>query len=170
MKNELRSYLASVFMCFIIAGSVIFASTTFTTSTNPNYGREAAVNKLTIAIVPVHKADVNDHNDVNSTATSSENIYGELRRITLAATGTDVNFTVKVKDDIGVTLFSMTDCNTAQFPLSYALDMNNIVGSGTYSRYPGIFVAGPLTIDTNYVDPVNLTNITVTLYYYNPRF
>lgn len=169
MSKEFRSYLGLVCISLMLAGTIIFASTTFTTSTNSYYGRESAINKLIISVIPVHRSDVNDHNDVNSVATSDESIYGELRRITLAATGTDVNFTVKVKDDIGVTLFSKTDCNTAQFPLSYALDINNPIAT----RYSGIVVAGPLTVDTNYVDPntvTGLTRIEVTLYYYNPRY
>jgi hypothetical protein len=144
---------------------ICLGSTTFTTTRGSYYGRESAAEKLTVTVVPVHRQDVNDHNDVNSTATSDEPVYGELRRLTLSATGTDVNFTVVVKDDKGISLFSKTDCNTAQFPLSYALDMNNPIAT----RYPGIFVAGPITVNTNNVDPVNLTGITVTLYYMNPN-
>jgi len=162
-KQPLVVYLCIVGI--ILTTAVLLASTTFTTTRGSYYGRESAVEKLTVTVVPVHREDVNDNNDVNSVAVSDEPVYGELRRITLSAIGTDVNFTVEVKDDKGITLFSKTDCSTALLPLSYALDMNNPIAT----RYPGILVAGPITVDTNNVDPVHLTSVTVSLYYLNPR-
>ncbi|MGD0077046.1 MAG: hypothetical protein ABSB91_00310 [Sedimentisphaerales bacterium] len=165
MLKDTKIDIGLVVMCLLmLVANLLFGSTTFTTSKNSYFGRESSVEKLTVSVVPVHKQDVNDHNDVNSTATDGNSIYGELRRITLSATGTDVNFTVAVKDDKGITLFSKTDCNTALLPLSYALDMNNSIAT----RYPGIYVAGPLTVETNYVDPntvTGLTGINVTFYY-----
>lgn len=148
----------------ILVASMLMASTDFTTTTNSYYGKEAIIHKLAVNVVPLHRDDPNDHNDVNSMADSNEAVYGELRRITLSATGTDTAFTVIVKDDLGVTLFSKTDCNTVLLPLSYALDVNNAIAT----RYPGILVAGPLTVETNDVNAMALTGINVTLYYLNP--
>ena len=151
-------------LCIIAGGATyLLVSTTFETKTHSNYGQESAVEKLVVTIVPVHREDVNDNNDVNSVATDGNSIYGELKRITIAAEGNDTNFKVIVKDDLGITLFSKTDCDTTLLPLSYALDMNNSIAT----RYPGITVAGPITVETNDVNASALTGITVTLYYLN---
>jgi hypothetical protein len=166
MRKKILYAIGLVAGCIALACSIILASTTFTTDTNSYYGREAIVHKLAVSIVPVHKDDPNDHNDVNSVGISDQPVYGDLHRITLAATGIDVNFTIDIKDDKGITLFSKTDCNTALLPLSYALTMADTSGN----KHLGIPVAGLLTFDTDYVDPVNLTGITVTLYYYNQRY
>jgi len=150
-----------VIVAALLWAAFVSASTTFTTNRNSYYGVESAAEKLTVAVVPVHRSDVNDHNDVNSTAASDEPVFGELRRITLSATGTDIDFTVIVKDELGITLFSKDDCNTVLLPLSYALSFREDADT----NYPGIFVAGPLTVETNDVNAVDLAAINVTLYY-----
>jgi hypothetical protein len=156
--------IACAILTIILTLAIICpGSTTFETKRGSYYGRESAAEKLVVKIVPQHRQDANDANDVNSTATSDDPVYGELKRITLTAEGNDVAFKVIVKDGLGVTLYSKTDCNSYQFPLSYALDMNNSIAT----RYPGIMVAGPITVETNDVNAVALTDVNVTLYYWN---
>jgi len=161
-KSSIVYRLSSV-VCFLLLCSAALASSTTTFEDKPNsyWGKQAVVRKLIITVTPT-AADINS---ISSTATTTEPIYGRLRRITLKASGTDTAFSVTVKDGDVVKLFEKTDCNTAQMPVSYSLYTNDVNG------YPqeDIIVAGLLTFDTNDVDPNSLTTITATLYYENFR-
>jgi hypothetical protein len=167
MRKEFINTLLPIALTFALTANILLASTTFETKRHNYYGRESAIEKLVVTVVPVHKDDPNDHNDVNSTATSDEEVFGEIKRVTIAAIGTDVNFSVIIKDGMGISLLNKTDCNTVLLPLSYNLNRESYPSS-TYSVPFGLLVAGPLIIDTNYVDPCNLSSITVAIYYLNP--
>ena len=153
-----------VTLCFLLACTILWASstTTFQTSTNGLYGKEAAIKKLIVTVIPT----ANDAGSITSTATSTDPVFGILQRITLANTGTDTAFTVTVKDENLITLFTKTDCNSSLLPLSYALTSTDTAGN----KYYGIPVAGFLTVETAGVDPNNLTSIPITLYYEDFRY
>ena len=145
-----------------ITASIILSATDFAKSTNSYYGRQSVISKYVITVTP----RVNDANTVRSTATSTDEIYGDLRRISIKAFGTDTSFKIYLKDQDGITIFSKTDCSTATLPLSYALDLGNTVGT----KFNSILSAGTLTFDTNDIDPNNLTSVTATIYYVEQRY
>lgn len=146
----------------VLCGLIFASTTTFNNVQHSYFGRVAITNKLVVTITP----EANDVNSISSTAISTDSYFGTLERITIAKTGTDTSFRVIVKDGDSVSLFSKTDCNSVLLPLSYALIMADTAGS----KYLGIPVAGPLTIDTNDVDPNNLTSIILTFYYRDWRY
>lgn len=154
--------ISLIVICLIFAASIILAATTFTKSTNSYYGRQSVISKYVIAVTP----RVNDANTVRSTSTSTDEIHGDLRRISIKASDTDTSFKIYLKDSDGITLFSKTDCSTATLPLSYALDIGNTAAT----KFNSILCAGTLTFDTNDVDPNNLTSITATIYYVEQRY
>ena len=157
-KLSLAIVLPLIFVGIILAAS----TTTFVDTSNSYYGKKAVVNKLIVTITPTAA----DPNSVNSTATSTEPYFCVLERISIAADGCDLDFNVILKDENALTLFEKTDCNTVLLPLSYALVTSDVGGV----EYYGIPVAGTLTVDTNDVDPNNLTSITVTVYYEDYRY
>lgn len=142
--------------------AIAASTTTFTKTAGSYYGKKSVVDKFTVVVTPTAA----DPNSVSSTATSTNLYYCSLKRIIVAADGCDLDFDVILKDETGVAIFSKTDCNTALLPLSYALVTSDVGGV----EYLGIPVAGALTVDTNNVDPNNLTNITITVYYEDYRY
>jgi hypothetical protein len=161
ITKELKILGILVVIC--ITAIFVFASTTtFTKTGNSYYGHQAAENKLVVTITPTAA----DPNSATSTAVSTDPVFGILQRITLGKTGTDTAFTVTVKDENLITVFTKTDCNSALLPLSYALISADTAGN----KYCGVPVAGLLTVATAAVDPNNLTSITVTLYYEDYRY
>jgi len=149
----------------ILAIAVILSAdstTTFTKTAGSYYGKKSVIDKVTIVVTPT-AADVNSK---SSTAASTDLYFCILERITIAADGCDLDFNVILKDETGLAIFSKTDCNTAELPLSYALVISDVGGV----EYCGIPVAGILTVDTNDVDPNNLTSVTVTVYYEDYRY
>lgn len=161
-------FIITVAIVTLIASfAICLASTTFETKKYSNYGEKSAVEKLVVTVIPVHRQDPNDHNDVNSVATMDDSIYGQLERITITAVGTDPCFGIDVNDSMGMRIFGKSDISTTSLPLSYNLSGSVLNPSTSRPGTSGILVAGPLTIDTNNVDPVNLTSITVSIYYFN---
>ncbi len=158
--------LIGVLLVALGAAIVIYAdsTTTFDKEADSYYGRTAPAGKLTVVVTPTP----NDVNSTSSTATSADanTINGELQRITLVADGCDLDFTLTVKDSDAITLFEKTDCNTALLPLSYMLYMDDTEGN----PHGDVPVAGTITVDTNDVDPNNLTSLTVILYYREDRY
>lgn len=153
----------------LVLAVLSFGSTTFVRNTHSEYGKESAVEKLVVTITPDHKQDPCDNNDVNSIATSTDDIYGDLKRITISATGTDPCFGIDVNDSLGVMLFSRHNITTAGLPASYNLNLDPININSSHPGISGILIAGPLTIDANCMDPCNLTSVTVSIYYLNLR-
>ena len=148
-------FITIAVVCFCVL--VFASSTTFETKTNSYYGKESVINKLVVTVAP----EANDPNSVSSTATSTDSYFCTLKRISIAADGCDLDFNVILKDENGLAVFSKTDCNTALLPLSYALVTSDVGGV----EYLGVPVAGTLMVDTNDVDPNNLTSVTVSIYY-----
>lgn len=167
MKKSDKELVLFVFVCVALASiPFIYAAstTTFEKTTNSYYGRTAQHGKLTVTVTPTAA----DPNSKSSTATSTDpcSIFGELQRITIIADGTDTDFTVTVKDGNDITLFEKTDCNTALLPLSYMIYMDDTEGN----PHGDVPVAGLLTVDTNDIDPNNLTSLTVIFYCNEPRY
>jgi len=159
--KKLSLILASLFIFFV--GLVIASSTTtFTKTAGSYYGKKSVVDKFTVVVTPTAA----DPNSVSSTATSTDPYFCKLERISIAADGCDLDFNIILKDETGLAIFSKTDCNTALLPLSYTLVTSDVGGV----EYLGIPVAGALTVDTNDVDPNNLTSITITVYYEDYRY
>lgn len=155
----------SIFACFLGLFFVVASgatTTTFEKGSDSYYGRQSQFGKFAATVVPTP----NDINSISSSAASDDVLFAELQRVTISAAGTDTDFTVTVKDDIGISLFSKADCNTVTLPLTYALTTTDAAGN----VHLGVPVAGPITVDTNDVDPNNLTSVTVTIYYYEPRY
>jgi hypothetical protein len=93
-----------IWLLVIIIGAV-FGATTFTKSTNSYYGRQSIVSKYVSVVTPIPL----DANTIHSTAVTDVDIYGDLRRITIAAAGTDTDFTVQLKDGDSMILFEKKD-------------------------------------------------------------
>ena len=154
MRKKILNTIAIVFGCFALACSILWASavTTNTVSTGSYFGREAIVKKLTFTVTPV----ANDDNSIYTSVLSDDEIFGNIRRIAISTTGTDTSFSVILKDEDGIAIYTKADCTTASTPFS---------GFLASSSYDGIFTAGKLTLDVNNVDPNNLTGVTVKVYY-----
>ncbi|MCJ7777642.1 MAG: hypothetical protein MUP16_04945 [Sedimentisphaerales bacterium] len=154
--------LIIVFIVSIALVALASSTTTFTKTAGSYYGRKSVVDKVAVVVTPTAA----DPNSINSTATSTDLYYCKLERISIAADGCDLDFDVILKDETGLAIFSKTDCNTALLPLSYALVQSDV----SSAEYLGIPVAGVLTVDTNDVDPNNLTSVTITVYYEDFRY
>lgn len=156
----------AIIVIAVMVISAVFASstTTFEKTASSYYGKTTQQGKFTTTVTPT----ADDPNSKSSTATSTDpcSIFGELQRITIAADGCDLDFTLTVKDSDAITLFEKTDCNTALLPLSYMVYMDDTEGN----PHGNVPVAGFLTVDTNDVDPNNLTSLAVTFYYNEPRY
>jgi hypothetical protein len=96
--------------------------------------------------------DANDANsaDSNSVSKTSGVVYGKIDRITINSTGTDKKWGVRLKDSLGIPLFTKTDCNSLQVPYGYAVTQPD--GRGSTYNYRGISVFGPLTCSISDVD------------------
>jgi len=123
----------------LLLTSICYATATFTASENSYYGRTSSAKKLTATITPTTASDA------NSSDRATAGIYGIADRITIATTGTDTVFGVIVKDENAITIFSKSDCNTVQTPLSYALYEDDTEGN----PHKGIPVMGLLYFDAN---------------------
>jgi hypothetical protein len=89
--------------------------------------------------------DANDVNaaDINSVSlTTNYDIYGEINRITISSTGTEHRWGVRLKDSLGIPLFTKTDCNSSLIPYGYEITQPDISGS---CNYRDVAVFGPLT-------------------------
>lgn len=145
--------------------SLLSASTVITKPVpRAYYGRTPEFGKWTAVITPA----ANDANTIYSTETAADEneVFGFLYDITISAVGDDNDFTVILYNDIGRSIFSKADCNTVTLPVTYALFQDDTDGT----NHRGVANAGPLTIDTNDVDPNNLTSITITVHKYEPRY
>jgi len=86
--------------------------------------------------------------DLNDLSLTTWAVTGTLERIAILAPPSDANhsetdFTVTLKDDLGLTLFTRTDCNSLVMPYNYALTSADKAAN----LYPGIAVSGPLTLE-----------------------
>jgi|GEM_PF-3224841 len=169
--NREKPSLTQLLTCILIISvigmliSLLPASTVITKPVpRAYYGRTPEFGKWIATVVPAP----NDANTIYSTATAADEneVFGFLYDITISAVGDDNDFTVILYNDIGRPIFSKTDCNTVTLPVTYALFQDDTDGT----NHRGIANAGPLTIDTNDVDPNNLTSITVTVHKYEPRY
>ena len=123
----------------LIAACVACAAVTSTKTPDPSYG---PMTKTVVTAVPTP-------GDTNEIGILDKEIWGDLLRITIAATGTEHDFSVIVSDGNSISLFSKTDCNTTLLPLSYAFYFDDTEGNPHY----GVPVAGALTVgvyDVNY--------------------
>jgi len=89
-----------------------------------------------------------DDQDVNGTAVSPLAAYGVVQRIVIDCNGTETAWSVALRDSLGVTMFSKSDCNSVTTPHSYAIYQDDTEGNPHY----GIPVCGTLTVA---IDDVN---------------
>ena len=94
--------------------------------------------------------------DLNDLTFTSRYIEGILNRIVINSTGTETDWTVILKDDLGATLFTKADCNSVLDPYSYAITATDTAGN----LYYGSIVSGPLTLE---IKDVNSTPETQTI-------
>ena len=88
-------------------------------------------------------------------------IFGSVERISVSATGTDTAFTVSLKDENLVTIFTATDFNSVSLPTSYAVSQADTAGT----NFLGVPVGGALICTGESIDDVNMTEVVVTVYY-----
>ncbi|HBR19103.1 MAG TPA: hypothetical protein DD726_02670 [Phycisphaerales bacterium] len=91
--------------------------------------------------------------DVGTVSLTTEPIYGTIERITIDSNGTETDWSVELKDNIGLTLFSKTDCNSVLEPYGYAITEKDSIDPNINHR--GIPVFSPLTLTASDVNDAN---------------
>jgi len=104
-----------------------------------------------------------DSQDINTVSLTSDLIYGELNRITINSTGTEKAWGVKIEDDIGLTLFQKTDCNSVMIPYGYAITQKDNIDSNCNYRNVTVFSTLTCTVsDVNYDNEIQTISIAAS--------
>lgn len=85
-----------------------------------------------------------DDKDVGNQTISTNAIYGIVNRVVIDSNGTDTDWSVTLKDENAIALFTKTDCNSAEVPYGYAVYYDDTEGNPHY----GIPICGVLQILT----------------------
>lgn len=155
MKN--LKFALFLIVCICIVGVIVFGATQTETHTLAPGSMAATVKPAYRKVVIADSAD-GDANDFTETLVP---IYGFLDRIVIDSAGTDTTYSVILKDDHAITLFTKADCSSATEPYSYILTEADVDGN----VFPGIPVGGACTLEVANIDDATATAITVTIYY-----
>ena len=131
---------------------VLTSSSSFANETKTINSQRSAQKKIIYTITP---------SETTFSETSDVTVHGIIDRIEVSATGTDTAFTLTLQDSDGINVFTKTDFSTASLPASYA-----VVHSDTSSNvFRGVPVGGALNFSGSSINPFNMTEIIMTVYY-----
>lgn len=122
--------------------------------------REGSVSNYSDIMCVTASMDAPDINDSTTSLTALD--YSTLERIVIDGNGTDTAFSVYLYDTStdynDVTIFSKTDCNSMEFPYSYAISQAD-TASNDFLGVPVFESASIYITDVNDTDDPNVTHL-----------
>lgn len=132
----MRRFLA-ILILFVVCSFVWAASISFPDGTQALNSSKWGVVKFQL-----------DDTDTNTVSLTTDDIYGTIKRITIDSNGTETDWSISIKDDIGITIFEKEDCNSVEIPYGYAIQQSAADGN----LYCGIPIMGALTLTVSDVN------------------
>ena len=145
----MRNIIVCIMLCL---GLICYAAITETHSTGagssaPTYSQ-------------LKKVRIGELDDAVTSTATLRRIYGFVNRIAIIPTGTEVSYTVALRDENTVNIFSAT-LNAASGTQSWAVSHADTAGND----FGGVPVAGVMTLVVDNVASTTLTDLSVDIYY-----
>lgn len=134
-------FITVMIVLTIIMGTVIMeVSRGAQTATYTNKGpyRNAKTQMITCTF-----DNVWPYTNMNNLTLTVGHVQGDVTRLGYDATGTDTQYDIVLKDALGFTIFTKTDCNTTLGDLSYTVFQDDTGGD----PHRGVPVSGYLSLD-----------------------
>lgn len=106
--------------------------------------------------------------DCNDFTATTREVYGYVSSVVVSANGDDAAYSVTIKDEHGLPIFTKADFNAATDPNRYSISEVDSEDSALRSAF--VSVAGALTVEVADANAVGTTTDEVNVYIYTREY